>query len=304
MQSLVRVVVLTGLCASLLPVSVLVPMAVAQDEPVYSGPQPGEAVAAFPLTGVFGDQADQNIDLVGQAGDGPLLLVFVHERTRPAFALCNAVMRFAAERRAQGLMAGMVFLSADPTETRTWLNNVSQHLPRDVAIGVSPDGLEGPGMLGLNRQVSVTVLVIRERRVSANFALVQPSVNVDGPKILQAVVAVTGGGDVPDISRYLAAGAMAARGGRPATGRPQPAEQDPNLRSLLTPLINRMATRTEVDAAAQAIVDYAERHPAAKQQIADIATRIIEAGKLENYGTPPAQEYLRKWSTEFQSPRR
>ena len=37
----------------------------------------------------------------------------------------------------------------------------------------------------------------------------------------------------------------------------------------------------------------------ARIQIGDIARRIIEAGKLEDYGTPKCQEFLNKWSKEF-----
>ena len=33
-----------------------------------------------------------------------------------------------------------------------------------------------------------------------------------------------------------------------------------------------------------------------------IANTIIDAGKLTSYGTPRAQEYLRKWAKDFGSP--
>jgi hypothetical protein len=38
----------------------------------------------------------------------------------------------------------------------------------------------------------VTILVVKENRVTANFALIQPSMNVDGPKIAAAIAAVVG----------------------------------------------------------------------------------------------------------------
>ena len=42
--------------------------------------------------------------------------------------------------------------------------------------------------------MSLTVLVGKEGVVSANFALVQPSVQADGPKILKAIVDALGRG--------------------------------------------------------------------------------------------------------------
>lgn len=272
-----------------------------QQETVFSGPQPGETLSPFLINGVYGDQADKQIDLVSQSKGGPLLLVFVHERTRPAFALTNSVLRFAATRKDRGLTAGMVFLSADPTETRNWLKIVRQHMPEDVTIGISPDGLEGPGSYGLNRNVAVTVLTGRDGKVTENFALIQPGVDVDGPGILKAIAAVTGGGDVPPISEFSGRAAMAERG--PAKkARPVAEEQDPGLRPLLAPLIRKSATEEDVDKAAKAIIDYAAKNPVARRQIAEIANRIIAADKLSNYGTPKAQEYLQKWSEEFRAP--
>jgi len=36
-------------------------------------------------------------------------------------------------------------------------------------------GTEGPGRYGVNRNVTLTILIVSENKVSANFALVQPS---------------------------------------------------------------------------------------------------------------------------------
>ena len=263
--------------------------------PVYSGPQPGEQITAFPLQGVLDDLAGKEIDLVAQSQNGPLVLIFVHERSRPAFALTNTVMRFAATRKASGLTAGMVFLSADLTDTENWLKRVQQHLPSDVAIGISPDGREGPGAWGLNRHVAITVVVCQKNVVTANFALVQPGVDVDGPKIFRAIADVTGGGEVPAPATFSGRPQMANDGRRD--------EQDPALRPLLAPLIRKTATPEQVETAAKAIIEYAEKHPAARRQISEIANRIIAADRLASYGTPPAQNYLKKWATEFRTPR-
>jgi hypothetical protein len=41
------------------------------------------------------------------------------------------------------------------------------------------------------------------------------------------------------------------------------------------------------------------KDPAAKADVGAIANRIIDAGKLADYGTPTAQEYLKKWAREY-----
>ena len=55
-------------------------------------------------------------------------------------------------------------------------------------MGVSVDGAEGPGAWGLNREVAMTVVVGKDGKATANFALVQPSVQSDGPKIFAAML--------------------------------------------------------------------------------------------------------------------
>ena len=287
-----RVLMLTGLlCFG----------AVADEEPVFSGPQPKETVPELSMTGVFDDVAGKSINVSEKIGDGPGLVIFIHERTRPTFGLMNALLRFSETRCDKGLTTAVCLLTADPTDTETWLNNVRQYLPESKAplIGISPDGIEGPGAFGLNRNVAMTILVTDKQTVAANFALVQPGLDVDGPKILKAVVELTGGGDVPPISDFAAAGRMqreraAGRGEKTAN-----AEPDERLRPLLRNVIRLDATDEEVDAAAAEVVAFVTENPELKSQIATIANRIIDAGKLADYGTPRAQKYLTDWSTEF-----
>ena len=70
-------------------------------------------------------------------------------------------------------------------------------MPGGVPVGISTDGQEGPGAYGLNRKVQMTILVGKDDKVTANFALVQPSAAADGPRIAQAIVDALGGGKGP-----------------------------------------------------------------------------------------------------------
>jgi hypothetical protein len=162
-----------------------------------------EPLPTLTVTGVFGDQAKQSIELTKDASEQPLLVVFFHERSRQAFALTRVVMRFAATRRDTGLHPSVVFLTDDVVETDKWLNQIENLLPKEITYTISRDGIEGPGSYGLNRQVTLTVLVAKEGKVTANFALTQPQAAADGPKILRAIADVTGGGELPEISELL-----------------------------------------------------------------------------------------------------
>ncbi|MCI0361035.1 MAG: hypothetical protein L0211_21350, partial [Planctomycetaceae bacterium] len=173
---------------------------VAEDKPAeFSGPQAGEKLTPFATKVVLGDQAGKEIDLVKAAAGKPVLIVFVHERNRPTVGLARLLGLYAATKKEAGLRSGIVFLVADATETETWMNRAQGALPGGVPVGISADGQEGPGAYGLNRKVQMTILVGKEDKVTANFALVQPSVQADAPKIAQAIVDVLGGGRGPTI---------------------------------------------------------------------------------------------------------
>ncbi len=273
------------------------------DESVFSGPQPGEKLLPFVMTGVLGDDADTKIDVVDEKAAKPCVLIFVHERSRPTFGLSNLVMRLVEDRGAEKINGSLIFLSDDPTETADWMNRVPQYFPKQVRKGISVDGKEGPGSYGLNRNVAVTVLVANDNLVTANFALVQPSIEVDGPKIFKAIADVLGEETAPKIADYQPqqrgdAATMKHRDGtksREGTAPPQ----HPQIRPMLSPLIQKTATDDEVIAAAKKLEEFAAEHADFRVDVGDIARRIIAADKLENYGTSKCQEYLTKWAKEF-----
>lgn len=261
-------------------------------EPVFSGPEVGERLVPFTMRGVFDAEAGRPIDLIAKAGGKPVLLVFVHEANRPSVAVTRAVMTYAARRAKDGLVAGVIWLGDDPTASEQFLKRARHALPHGVPIGISVDGKEGPGAYGLNRNVTLTVLVGKDNTVTANFALVQPSVQADAPKILAEVVKLIGGkAPTPE---ELAAGPAMASPGRAAAD-----ETDPMLAERLRIVIRKGAEAAEVDRAAAAVEAYVGDHEAARAQVGRIARRIIDAGRLSDYGTPKAQEYLRKWADRF-----
>ncbi len=268
-------------------------------EVVFSGPQPGEVLPGFSMNRVNSENSAESVDVVKMAGQKPLLLIFFHERTRPAFGLMKALTKYAASKKSaeeNSLTTGVCFLTKDPTEMTDWVNRITQHLNDGVVYGVYPDGIEGPGSLGLNRNVALTVLVAKEGKVTFNSALVQPSLETDGQKILAAIVEATGGGDVPDIRQLAGQTRMTPQ--RPDTN------QEPNMRSWLAPVIRKGATNDEVDKAAKALEEHCAKDAAARAAVGRIANTVVNSGKLENYGTLQAQDYLKKWAQQYARPDR
>ncbi|MEY3176153.1 MAG: hypothetical protein RLZZ436_4067, partial [Planctomycetota bacterium] len=57
-----------------------------------------------------------------------------------------------------------------------------------------------------------------------------------------------------------------------------------------------------VERAAKVIEERLAADAAVRREVARITRTIVDAGKLENYGTPKAQEYLRRWAKELNAP--
>ena len=83
-------------------------------------------------------------------------------------------------------------------------------------MSLSPDGAEGPGNYGLNKDCLMTIVTLKDGKVVANFALVQPGI-ADAPKVLAALAKTCGDENPPTLEALTAKqpGAGMARG-RPA----------------------------------------------------------------------------------------
>lgn len=270
------------------------------DEPVFSGPQVGEKLPSFKAKGVFGDLAGKEFDLIKRADGKPVALIFFHARTRPAFGLTNTIMKYAASKSKDGLESAVIFLTDDPTKTEKWLQVVQKHLAKGVTHGISTDGKEGPGSYGLNRNVALTILIGKAGKVTANFALVQPSLQSDGPKILKAIVDATGGGKVPSIAEL--AGRRYKAKASPGKNKQARRQNDPKLTSLLRAVINKQASEEDVEKAAAEVEKYVTKNETARIQLGRITNTVVNGGKLSNYGTEAAQKILRRWAKEYGAP--
>jgi hypothetical protein len=260
------------------------------DDGVFSGPQVGEKLPGFKVRGILDGDAGKELDFVTQADGKPIVLIFVHEANRPSISMTRILSAYTVSRAKDGLVTGVVWLDDDPTAAENNVKRMKHALTPEAQLGVSLDGREGPGSYGLNRKVILTILVGKAGTVTANFALVQPSIQADLPKILEQVVKLVGG-PVPKLEDLPQVAEMARK--------PEMARQDEKLRELLRPVIRLNAAVEDVDKAAADVEAYVEKQSDARAEVGRIANTIVDSGKLANYGTPRAQEYLKKWAKAY-----
>lgn len=262
------------------------------DEDVFSGPQIGESLLPFDVQSAFGKSQDDAITVANDP-EKPVVVLFLHEKSRPAFGVSIATLKLALDRQEK-LNHAFVYLTEAPNEGARWLGGIKRIFPSGVVGGVFANGVEGPEAYGLNRNVALTVLVANKGKVTANFALVQPSLEVDAPKIFKAISDALGEETVPDVADYGMRRMAASPDSRNSTGTPSP-----ELRGLLRPLLNKNGSEDQIDAAAKKIVEYADSNAKARTQIGDIARRIVDSGRLSNYGNEFTQAYLKQWAKDF-----
>jgi len=248
-------------------------------EPPFSGPQGGEALPPFRVLMVNTEDAGREVDFLSKHAGAPSLVVFLHQLDRNVAALMQPLEKFSQDRAPAGLKTLYIYLCPDKVEGERRMQAVLKSLRLQSAVGVSVDGVEGPGPYGLNKQVAVTALVADGGKVTANFAIIQPGM-VDAPRILGEVVKHSGG-KAPTLVEL-----QAEREKMTASGSMQ--QDPPELVSLLRSLIQRSNTEGQVDEAVKGIREWVGT---------DSKRRAIVAKKMETiiplkYGTEYAQSRM------------
>ena len=155
-----------------------------KENKVFSGPQPGEKLPPLQATGIRGGAKDVTFDFIAKA-DGRLHVLLLQDESgvglRGLYDIAGVVDKIS-KRSDKDLHISVMFLSDDPAA----LKQITQHVPENVLVGISPDGREGPGNYGLNRNVAQTILIAKDGKVLYNFAFTQPMLRPD-PYVLGAV---------------------------------------------------------------------------------------------------------------------
>lgn len=280
-------------------VGTLAATSAAPADKVFSGPQPGEKTTAFKALELRGATAGQERDLIAQHQGVPTALVFVHGIERSMAPLLGLIDEYGKARAAK-LKTEFVFLSADRLASQQRLPLVAQSLKLAAPISLSVDGAEGPGNYGLNKECLLTIVVAKENKVTANFALVQPGI-ADAPKVLAALAKVIGDDNPPTVEALREqrgagnpgmakrAEAMKKKSSDPSAPKvelPGAAPTDEKLIALLRRFIQKSNDDATVDKVLAEVQDYIKGNDDLTKQTINGWVRVLHI----KYGTEYAQK--------------
>lgn len=273
------------LLVTLSPCHLVTLSAARADDPVFSGPQPGEKLTGFKVQQVFGPAAGKEIDPVAELKGGPTVLVFVHELTRPGRQLLLPIEAYGNDWSKDGLATHFIWLTADKAKTEEFLKTAQASIGIKAPIGISVDGLEGPGNYGLNRKMTFTILVAKDNKVVANHAIIQPN-ETDAPKVLADVAKMLGkAAPMADEVRKRAGGP-----GRQPVNADEP-EGAQRIKESMRPLLKE-TDKEKIAAAFQRLDEWAGRDRKKATWLRGYLELIFEKSK---YGTDEVKEGYRTW---------
>ena len=164
-----------------------------QKSEIFSGPQPGEKLPHLKVKVIKGEDKNIILDLITMSKKQPLIL-FLQDETpsglRGLVGICRLLAKIS-DKSKQNIHKIVVFLGDSPETISNQASRLLPHIPLDVFMGMSPDGREGPGNYGLNRNVAQTVIIAKDGKVVHNFAFTQPSLYPD-PYVLGAIAEAIG----------------------------------------------------------------------------------------------------------------
>ena len=164
-----------------------------QKSEIFSGPQPGEKLPHLKVKVIKGEDKNIILDLITMSKKQPLIL-FLQDETpsglRGLVGICRLLAKIS-DKSKQNIHKIVVFLGDSPETISNQASRLLPHIPLDVFMGMSPDGREGPGNYGLNRNVAQTVIIAKDGKVGHNFAFTQPALYPD-PYVLGAIAEAIG----------------------------------------------------------------------------------------------------------------
>ncbi len=165
----------------------------AQASQIYSGPQPGEPLPPFKVTGFLGAKRGEVFDPVDLAAGKPLMLIFQDDSVvgQKGLLLCGKTLAKIAEESRQGFMISATFLVDDPTPSKVFQYKFADKIDKAIVMSVSHDRRDGPGAYGLNRNVAMTIILARDGKVTHNFVFPQSMLYPD-PHVLGGIAELLG----------------------------------------------------------------------------------------------------------------
>jgi hypothetical protein len=244
-----------------------------------SGPLVGDKLGEFKSHAFSGPDAGKEFKFIEKTKGGPTLLIFMHGSsdngiTRPGLQFLRPVDKYAAEN--EKLAAHIIWVTGDKEKTEGFLKRAENSLNLQSPIGICLDGgKDGPGAYGLNDKVAITVLVAKDNKVVANFALSDPNGN-DSRKVIVALAKVLGKEAPKEEKR------------EEKKGRKD--ERAPELQKLMRQMIQRDNSEETVKRVADEMRKWAGNDEKKQRELREYAQLV--AGL--KYGNEHAQKMLKK----------
>lgn len=143
-----------------------------QEKTIYSGPQPGERVTSISAINLRGDSAGRELDPVETAGDKLHLMFFVGKsRTFGRFlGQLGKQLQVIETNSQQPWAMSVIVCTDDANEAQKSFTVLDQRYPQNVLVALSKDGSAGPPAYGLDKNLTATVLIVKDGKVLHNFA--------------------------------------------------------------------------------------------------------------------------------------
>jgi hypothetical protein len=157
-----------------------------------SGPQVGAALPATRLQAVTGPRAGKEFELPAESTDRPTLIVIVQKGSREVRTFLTTVDWYAAKQGAGSLTTHLVFLEQEgltPDELQ-FLAKGDKRRPglKSALCWLEAKKTEG---LKLHDKTALTVLLCKDGKVSASYALVAPNA-ADEARVVAATAKLLG----------------------------------------------------------------------------------------------------------------
>ena len=164
----------------------------AMAKPIFSGPQKGEKLRSFKVTGLFGDDKGKEFDPVTRAGDDMHLLLFTKGATGGRIVpLLGRQLSGIMKGSGKTWRASVVHLSDNPNEVSKYASKFKDRIAGFFDMGIAKDGAAGPGSYGLDRTATHTFLFAKNGKVVHNLVFTQ-QVFFNEPHLLGAIADVMG----------------------------------------------------------------------------------------------------------------
>ena len=273
-------------------------------DPVFSGPQPGEKTTGFKVIQIGGTADGVERDPIKEHEGAPTALVFIHNVERSLLPLLRVIDEYGAQRKDR-IKTEIIFLKADRLSGEQQVRATNGSLKLRGRVGLSPDGAEGPGNYGLNKECMLTIVTAKANVVTASFALVQPGI-ADAPAVIAALAKTCGDESPPTVEslspKQPARGAVMERGGnadKPKDKFPGAVPTDEKLVGLLRSFIRPTNDDATVDRVLTDVKAHIKDNADLAKQAADGWTRVLH---FEKYGTPYARKVGREFLDQLKQP--